>query len=248
MALASASVYLYSCLGAILNLEITVSQNTLLDHIRQHIPGGFVTFLAQHQPQVYPEAAASAFNDPRWTQAEGRMLVGDIERAIFENIVRKAAKKYKLRVSDVDHNGGNSSCIHVFAGNLRLTTHRVPSPNYFVRPCESRKQDSAVNKFMDGYVLEGSLSAPLPALDKAEEIRLFILQGSVIEEKDGKEERRSFIQLAAPDAALVRYRWICSFGELQQAYLADARDSNREQEQETRVLPRLKKDRKTENE
>ncbi len=222
-----------------------MGQNILLDHIRLHIPAGFITYLAQKQPQVYHEAAATAFTDPRWTRAEGRMLVGDVERAIFENIARKAAIKHGLKCKDVDHQGGNSGCVHIFAGNLRLTTHRVPCPGYFVRPCESRKQDTAVNKFMDGYVLDGSLCAPLPALNRAGQIRLYILQGSVLGEK---EERKGFIQLAAPDATLERYQWICSFGELQQAYLADSREANREQGQEKRLLPKLKKTRKTENE
>lgn len=146
-----------------------MTNDSLFDHIRKQIPAGFVTYLAQRQPQVYPEAAATAFSDPRWTEAEGRMLVGDVERAIFESISRKAAEKYKLRWENVDHIGKNSSCVHIYAGNVNLTTHRVACPGYFVRPCESRKQDAAVNEFMDGYFLEGSLCAPLPTLSAAKE-------------------------------------------------------------------------------
>ena len=150
-------------------------------------------------------------------------------------------EKYKLRWENVDHIGKNSSCVHIYAGNINLTTHRVACPGYFVRPCESRKQDAADDEFMDGYFLEGSLCAPLPTLSAAKEIRLYILQGSALNEKG---ERESFIELAAPDSALAQYPWIRSFGELQQAYLADAREANREPEQGRETLQKLKRNRK----
>ncbi len=197
-------------------------RNSLLDHFRQQVPVEFVTEIARRQPLAYQEAVATAYGSPMWTDAEARTLVGDVERAIFENIARVAAKNSGLKTENVDHVGGNCSCVHVYSGNIALTTHRVTERGYFVRPCESRKQSASVNKFLNGYVLDGSLSAPLPVLSEANQIRLYVLHGSKL---NANKEREFFVQLAAPDAELARYQWICSFAELQQAYLADSREN-----------------------
>jgi hypothetical protein len=218
--------------------------NSLLEHFRKQVPVVFVTEIARLQPQIYQEAAASAYRDPRWTEAEGRSLIGDFERAIFENVTRKAARTSGLDAQDVDHVGGNCSCVHVYAGNIALTTHRVPEPGYFVRQCESRKQNAAVNKFLDGYVLKGSLSAPLPVLGRADQIRLYILHGTRLM---ASGDRESFVQLAAPDSELGKYQWLCSFGELQQAYLADSRENNAGGGEDglKKQLPKLRKFKKS---
>src|SRR5581483_5598644 len=121
----------------------------------------------------------------------------------------------------------NCSYVKVAAGPFRLTTHRVATPGSFVAPCVSRKQDAAVNEFMDGYVLhedgvrDGAvcLCVPLPALEQAKEIAVYALHGTW--EQDGR--RTPFLEIAAPDADLEVYRWQCSFNDLKQAYLADSR-------------------------
>jgi hypothetical protein len=208
----------------------------LRDYFLKQVPHDFVGLLMQRQEPVYMEAQASAFNDPRWTRSEGRSLVGDFERAIFENVTRKCAKLAGLKYADIEHRGKNSSCVQIAASNLRLTTHRVPMPGYFVRPCESRKEAAAVNKFMDGYHLDGALCAPLPTLESAECISLYILHGKYIKSTG---EQRLFMQIAAPDASLDEYRWICDFGELHQAYMDDRRRSD-DGEMKDERKPKLK--------
>lgn len=220
-----------------------MNDNPVFTHIRTLVPVGFVTELARRQPQVYEEARASAYADPRWTKAEGRSLIGHFERAIFENVTRVAARNHGLSYDDVDHVGDNCSCVHVYAGNLALTTHRVSEPGQFVRQCESRKQNAVVNRFLNGYVLEGSLCAPLPDLEKAPQIRLYILNGTKL---NANNEREHFVQLAAPDAELSRYQWACSFAELQQAYLADSRkDASGDVGIQSAQKPKLRKNKKT---
>lgn len=216
--------------------------DNLFQYIRTRIPIGFIADLARRQPQVYAEAAATAYEDPRWTEAEGRSLIGHLERAIFENMTRNAAKAHGMIPNDKDHHGENCSCVHVYSDNLALTTHRVPEPGHFVRQCASRKQDAAVNKFLDGYLLDGSLCAPLPQLKGAERIRLYILHGARV---NANNEKELFIQLAAPDAELNGYQWICSFSELQQAYLEDSRTNVDQTDNMPAKKPTLRKIKKT---
>jgi hypothetical protein len=204
---------------------------------RKAVPVEFVSYLQRRQEWIYQEAYQSCYGDPRWTEAEARSLLGDTERALFESEMRRAAEKFGLTWRNADHVGLNCTYVKVIAGPFRISAHRVPSPGSFVRPCESRKQDAAVNKFMDGYVLDGALSVPLPRLERASEIAIHALHGSI--EVDSK--KNLFLELAAPDSELETYRWQCSFMELRQAYLSDARSTQSAKEIEDRAKPTPRK-------
>jgi hypothetical protein len=216
--------------------------NSLQVLFRRTVPLGFIDHLVRRQEWVYQEAQAQCFKNTLWTEAEARFLVGDTERALFESEMRKAAQRFNLPWQDAAHQGGNCTYVKVSAGKFRITAHRVHTPGEFVNPCASRRQDAAVNQFMEGYVLEGSLCVPLPKLEEAEEIAIYLLHGSIVA-PDG--QRASFINLAAPDSELEHYQWQCSSAELKQAYLADSRSSDKDGEVRDLVQPTVRKKKKT---
>lgn len=92
------------------------------------------------------------------------------------------------------------------------------NPLDFVRPCGSRHQDASVNRFLDGYYLEGTLQAPLPTLQSANGIQLYLLHGRRYTSSDSL-----FTNIAVPDSELSRYQWQRTVPELQQAYLEHQR-------------------------
>jgi hypothetical protein len=164
-------------------------------------------------------------------------MLGDTERAIFESETRKAAIACGLSWEDAAHLGGNCTYVKVSVGNFRITTHRVQSPGCFVEPCESRKQDAAVNQFMDEYIDEDLLVVPLPKLRHAAEIAVYLLHGTT-ESQDSK--RSPFLEVAAPDSELKVYRWQCSLADLRMAYMADARKADATPDIEDKAKPKPK--------
>lgn len=206
---------------------------------RKLVPVRFIDYLLRRQEWIYQEAFQVSHDSALWSEAEARNLVGDMERAIFENEMRKSADVCGLKWENAEHAGDNFNFVRVIAGQFRLTGHRVSCPGYFVRPCVSRRQDAVVNRFMDGYVLDGALTVPLPKLEAAKAINVYILHGSTT--VDG--QRRLFLELAAPDSELEGYHWQCSFLDLRQAYLADARQQKRTGALEDKAKPKPRKQR-----
>ncbi len=219
----------------------------LQTHFRKSVPVAFITRLIQRQEWIYEEARQYCLNSTLWSDVEGRWMLGDTERAIFESEMRKAAVASGLRCEDADHFGNNCKYVKVTASNFRITAHRVVTPGCFVQPCESRKQDAAVNEFLDEWIDEGLLCVPLPKIQSAKELAIYILHGAT-QNHEGK--RTLFLELAAPDAELQVYRWHCSFADLRQSYLADARElgATRQVEDKAKPKPKKKKDAEAENE
>jgi hypothetical protein len=207
-------------------------------HFRKSVPVAFIARLIQRQEWIYEEARQQCFNGTLWSKAEARWMLGDTERAIFESEMRKAAKASGLNCEDADHLAKNCTYVKVSAANFRITAHRVPSPGCFVEPCESRKQDAAVNKFLDEWIDDGLLCAPLPKITSAKEIAIYVLHGAT---KSIEGKRTLFLELAAPDSELQDYRWNCSFADLRQSYLADAREPSAARSVEDKAKPKPKK-------
>ena len=90
-----------------------------------------------------------------------------------------------------------------------------------VQEAESRKQAAVANRFLNGYVLEGSLSAPLPTLADAEQIHVYLLHGGTMD--PATDEKKFFMHLAVPDSEVVKYCWDCSLQQLKQDFIADRR-------------------------
>ena len=210
-------------------------------HFRKSVPVKFIDHLIRRQEWVYAEARHQCCDNPLWSEPEARWMLGYTARSIFENELRKAAIASGLRVEDADHLGGNCSYVKVSAGNFRITAHRVPSPGSFVDPCESRRQDAAVNQLMDEYINEGLLCAPLPRIQQAKEIQIYLLHGE-LDNQAGV--RMPFLELAAPDWELSKYQWQCSLSDLRQLYVADARIAGTETALEDRARPKPKQNKK----
>jgi hypothetical protein len=219
--------------------------DTLRFHVRETVPEKFIDYMLQRQEWVYAEAYATAYRDPRWTKAEARSLVGDLERTLCESEIRKAATLSGMDWKDVEHNGKDCSCVNAFAGNLTITAHRVPAPGYVVQEAQSRKQAAAANRFMDGYFLDGALSSPLPQLASAPEIQIYLLHGTTVNPRTG--ERVLFMQVVAPDSEADGYCWKCSIHELKQDYLEASRlEQPKAEPVKDSVIPKIKKTKKTE--
>src|SRR6185312_732255 len=209
---------------------------------RKTVPVGFIDYLLRRQQWIYEEAKQNCYGNSLWSEAEARSMLGDTERAIFEHEMRKGAEKFGLKWENASHAGDNFNYVRISAGSFRLTGHRVPCPGYFVRRCVSRQQNAAVNRFMDGYVLDGALSVPLPKLEAASAINVYALHGTTV--IDGKESQ--FLELAAPDSELEGYHWKCGFLDLRQAYLADARKQKTSSNVEDKAQPKPRKQRREE--
>jgi hypothetical protein len=213
-------------------------RDTLQVHFRQSVPVTFLDHLMRRQEWVYEEARQQCLGNALWTEAEADWMMGDTMRALFEAEFRRAAIACGLSWENVSHNGKNCTYVRVSAGNFRISSHHVSSPGSFVPPAESRKQDAAVNQFMDEYIDEGLLCAPLPKLERAKEIVIYLLHGAT-KSHDGR--RALFLEFAAPDADSEVYQWHCSLSGLRQAYLAEARDASPDASIEDKAKPKPKK-------
>jgi hypothetical protein len=180
------------------------------------VPEQFWRALAARQDAVYQEAKDRAFETDSWTKPEAETVAPIIRRALFENELRKAAEVAGLRSFDMDHVGKNYGYVLIRAGNLVITAHHVGGPKHFVRPCESRKQNASINRWLDTLILDGILD--LPSLDDAETINAYVLHGIEIEERAEQIFETPFLQVAVPDAELSRYQKNYAIGELIGAY------------------------------
>lgn len=212
-------------------------------HIRRAVPEKFVDYMLQRHSWIHQEAYQRCYSDPLLSKAEARYLLGHTERALCEAEMRKAAQLCGLQWMDVEHNGGNCSCVKVHAGNLVISSHRVQTPRQMVQEAESRKQAAAANRFLNGYVLEGSLSAPLPTLADAQQIHVYLLHGWTLDL--ATDEKKFFMHLAVPDSEVVKYCWDCSLQQLKQDFVADRRAKIVDSSPLTdSVHPRIKKKKK----
>ena len=232
---------------AILKTLMPVEIGNFNSHVRSALPEKFFDYMLQRHQWFHQEASASCYRDPRWTAPEASYLLGHMERVLGESELRKVAKLCALRCEDVLHNAKNCNYVKVYAKNLVITAHRVQSPRQMVQHAESRKQAAVANKFLNGYVLEGTLSAPLPSIEGAEEIQVYLLHGWALDARSN--EKKFFMQFAVPDAQVEEYCWECSFQQLKQEYLADKRVAKEKTSAVSdAVRPRIKKDKKKEGE
>jgi hypothetical protein len=193
-------------------------------HLRSAVPEKFIDYMLQRHSWFHQEAYQRCYSDPLMTAPEARYLLGHTERVLGEAEMRKAAQLCGLKWADVEHAGGNCTCVTVYAKNLSITCHRVQSPRQMVQEAESRKQAAAANRFLNGYVLEGSLSAPLPTLTNAQLIHVYLLHGWTIDPRS--QEKRFFMNFAVPDSEIAKYCWDCSLHQLKQDFVADRRSTN----------------------
>ena len=130
---------------------------------------------------------------------------------------------------------------------LAISTHHIGGPNQFVRRCKSRKQNAAVNKFLDQLALDEILIEPIPKLDEAGVVYAHLLHGRIYERHGNQEFTHDFLRLAFPDADLKKYAKNYSILEILQKYAAlENSGSGPGPDTEDKVIPVLNPKKKTE--
>jgi hypothetical protein len=122
----------------------------LLERFVRAVPKEFVTRLLERQQPIYQQSIAIAFNES-WTATEAKNVLPYIRRGLFESDFRKAGIECGLKTFDMPHVGENCSCVMIKADGLILTEHYVDGPGHFVRDAESRRQNAAVNKWLEEF-------------------------------------------------------------------------------------------------
>jgi hypothetical protein len=145
-----------------------VSLETLEALTIQQVPADFFKQLAKRQPAIYAEAKDLALSSPSWRAPEGEMVMPHIVRALFEHEVRIAAADAGLQHLDLRHAGDNCGY-----GMVRAGQH-IGSPKKFVRRCKSRRQNAAVNAFLEQLALDEVLMEPIPQLDEGGIVYAFL--------------------------------------------------------------------------
>jgi len=194
----------------------------LRDLIMKSSPQRFWQEIASRQEALYNEAYSYSFNEGLWEKPEAETVLPVVRRALFENVVRQAARVARVESLDMMHKGDNYPYVLVKCAKLVMTAHHVPGPCHFVRPAESRKQNAAVNEWLDTWVRQELLIRPLPDLRRSGNVNVLILHGQTREKMEGKEISSSFLQLAIPDADLNEYRRIYHVKDLLQSYSQQA--------------------------
>ncbi|MEX2299483.1 MAG: hypothetical protein WD733_01030 [Bryobacterales bacterium] len=179
----------------------------LEDLIIAEMPSSFLKQLAESQPVIYEEAADLARKSPSWREPEALFLIPHFRRALFEHAFRLAAgnARGRLRHFDCRHAGDNCGYGRVQAKRLVLTIHHVDGPDQFVRPCVSRRQNAAVNKFLDSSFMPDAMIEIPPDLSGAEFVNAYILHGQQTRKKADKTFTEDFLRIAFPDSELNRY-------------------------------------------
>lgn len=208
----------------------TMPTNPLIEKIVRAIPKGFFTHLIERQLSLYQQSISMAFVEG-WEPAEAFSAVPTIRRCFWESALRKSAISNGLKCFDMDHAAENSSCVLVKADKLILTEHYVEGPNQTVRPAKSRKQNSAVNAWMDEYTDDRLLLTPLPKLGN-NPIYLNLLHGAnfshLTPENLAIDPTSCFLRIAIPAAANEeekesdKYLHNWSVDEILQAYVIHA--------------------------
>ena len=177
----------------------------LLDRFVGAVPKQFVTRLLERQQSIYQQSIAMAFNQENWTPAEAMSVLPYIRRGLFESEFRKAGIECGLKTFDMPHAGENCSCVMVKANGLILTEHYVDGPGQCVRDALSRKQNSAVNKWLEEFADERLLLHPLPKLGR-KPIYLNLLHGCHFANSETEsltiDPASCFLRFAIPEFAI----------------------------------------------
>lgn len=192
----------------------------LLDRFVKEVPKQFLVRMLERQHALYQQSIAAAF-DERWSAPEALNVLPHLRRAFVEHDFRQTAIACGLKAFDTPHAGDNCTCVLVKAGQLILTAHYVDGPKQFVRDAESRKQNAAVNGWMDEHIDERLLVNPLPKFGN-KPIYLNLLHGGIfLRTADGKvsvDSTACFLHIAIPDEASQKYLYNWSAQEILLAY------------------------------
>jgi len=126
-----------------------MNDDQLQNLIMKSSPAAFWREIPTRQEALYNEARSYSYNKELWEDTEAETVFPIALRAIFENVVRRAAKLTQLKHFNMMHNGENYPYVLVKSGKLVITAHHVAGPNHFVRSAESRKQHAGVNEWLD---------------------------------------------------------------------------------------------------
>jgi hypothetical protein len=214
----------------------------LLERFVGAVPKEFVTRLLERQQSIYQQSIAFAFNE-NWTATEAMSVLPYIRRGLFESDFRKAGIECGLKTFDMPHVGENCSCVMIKANGLILTEHYVDGPGQWVRDAESRKQNTAVNKWLDEFADERLLLHPLPKLGR-KPIYLNVLHGGHFANSDTDsltiDATTCFLRVAIPEEGSKKYLCNWSGQEILLAYATAADAAVAPQAIEDKAQPRKK--------
>jgi hypothetical protein len=219
-----------------------MADDPLRDLIMEQSSEGFWSELRRRQDTLYKEAHAYAHHGALWAPHDAISVFPIVRRAVFESALRSAAQNHGLKAYDLFHDGDNYSYVLVKKKKLVITCHHVSSPDSFVRPAKSRKQNAAINEWLDYFTPRELLLKPLPELRKSGKINLYILHGQQPTDAE-KKKYTSFLRIAIPNAELTDYQRNYDVQELLNLYaqLDEHRDVPGLRVAD-RALPRIKKD------
>ncbi|MGB8542750.1 MAG: hypothetical protein WCD49_14045 [Candidatus Acidiferrales bacterium] len=219
-----------------------MTDDPLRDLIMEQSPEGFWSELKRRQDALYREAHAYAHHGALWEAHDALAVFPIVRRAVFESALRSAARSHGLKPYDLFHDGDNYSYVLVKKKKLVITCHHVSSPDSFVRPAKSRKQNAAINEWLDYFTPRELLLGPLPELRKSGKINLYILHGQQPANAE-KTKYTSFLRIAIPNSELTEYQRTYDVQALLNLYAQRDQDKNVPGLQiADRALPRIKKD------
>jgi hypothetical protein len=222
--------------------------NLLLERLVGAVPREFVTWLLARQQTIYRQSIAFAFNNENWTPAEAMSVLPYIRRGLFESEFRKAGIECGLKTFDMPHAGENCSCVMVKASGLILTEHYVDGPGQWVRDALSRKQNTAVNRWLEEFADERLLLHPLPKLGR-KPIYLNVLHGGHFANSETDsltiDPSSCFLRFAIPEFAIAdegskKYLHNWSAQEVLLAYESTANTALAPQTIEDKAQPKKK--------
>lgn len=216
----------------------------LLERFVRSFPKQFLVRLSERQQSIYHQSIAMASTEA-WTAAEAASVLPHIRRGFWESELRKVAVECGLRCFDMPFQDGESSTyVLVKARGMILTAHYVDGPHQFVREAESRKQNAAVNSWVNEHTNENLLLHPLPRLG-TKPIYLNLLHGAFFMRSAngsvGIETTSCFLHLAIPEEAAKRYLYNWSAQEILLAYDSAAETAAGPHVIEDKATPRTKK-------
>ncbi len=192
----------------------------LIGRFVKAFPRQFLVRLSERQLGIYNQSIAVACGES-WTAAEAVSVLPTLRRAFWESEIRKTAIECGLRPFDMYHAGENCTCVMVKADVMILTAHFVDGPGQLVREAESRKQNAAINAWMDEHTDERLLLQPLPKLG-TKPIYLNLLHGAYFTKTASGElvvePTSCFLHVAIPEAGAKRYCYNWSAQKILLAY------------------------------
>src|SRR6266853_4266181 len=108
-----------------------MSDDQLRDLIMRSSPQRFWQEIATLQEALYNEAYSYSFNEGLWEKPEAETVLPVVRRALFENVVRHAARVARMESCDMMHKGENYPYVLVKCAKLSMTAHHVPGPGHF---------------------------------------------------------------------------------------------------------------------